>query len=90
VENAPLHIVIGNHTSFQSLKDIRYLKMFDLVALWAFAQVMKLVINIQQTSHIISNITLRQGPIGTSIPKGLHGILPGQFALTQLEIFTLK
>jgi hypothetical protein len=64
--------------------------MFDLVALWAFVQVMKLVVNIQQTSHIISNITLKQGPTGTSIPKGLYWILPRHFALIQLEIFTLK
>ncbi len=64
--------------------------MFDFVALWAFAQVMKLVVNIQQTFHIISNITSRQGPTRTSIPKGPYWTLHGHFALTLLDILTLK
>jgi hypothetical protein len=62
----------------------------DPKALWASAEVIKTIANIQQTAEIICDIASRLGKRGTNIAMAPFMMLPRRYTLGQSGIFTLR
>jgi uncharacterized protein YceK len=68
----------------------RQLTHLDPKALWASAEVIKTIANIQQTVEIICDIASRLGKRGTIIAMAPFMMLPRRYTLGQSGIFTLR